>query len=505
MPLSNTLWPAQKENKLFWSFLALHISLWTLLPSLLNANLPLDVIEALAWGREWEWGFPKHPPMSAWLAEIAGMVSGGADWGLYLLSQVCIGVAFWAMWQLSKDFLKPLPALVAILLLESIAYHNLTSPEFNVNVSLLAFWALTILTFWRALDRQSIPYWMACGLFAAMGFLSKYLIVFLLIPLLFFLLLHRESRGVFRNPGIYLGLGVFVLVIAPHLVWIWQNEFITITYGLRRAGSSAGAVAPLSDHLVHPLKFLASQLVLLLPTMLLLWALGSIKVKPSARHLDRQTRFLLFAFLGPFACYLLLSSVTGMQIRSMWGTPLFILSGLFLVRFLALPTASWRFNRFGIAWGVVALLFLSLYASAYLFSPAIKERGKRTHFPGKELAAQVTQQWHAAFNRPLEFVIGDEWLGGNVGWYSSDRPSVFLNADTKQAPWASNEKIRQSGGVILWQAPAGSITPDERLNLYRERFGNLQLQSPFILDWNTPTPIKKLHIGWALVPPLGAR
>ena len=35
---------------LFNFFLLVHIIIWTIIPSITNQNLPLDVIEALAWG-----------------------------------------------------------------------------------------------------------------------------------------------------------------------------------------------------------------------------------------------------------------------------------------------------------------------------------------------------------------------------------------------------------------------------------------------------------------------
>ena len=52
-------------NKLFYIFLIIHLIVWTLIPSLTNHNLPLDTIEALAWGSNLDWGFNKHPPASA--------------------------------------------------------------------------------------------------------------------------------------------------------------------------------------------------------------------------------------------------------------------------------------------------------------------------------------------------------------------------------------------------------------------------------------------------------
>ena len=61
----------KKNLKIYFIFfLLLHLIVWTLIPTLTNNNLPLDTIEALAWGSNLDWGFNKHPPMSAFLVEI---------------------------------------------------------------------------------------------------------------------------------------------------------------------------------------------------------------------------------------------------------------------------------------------------------------------------------------------------------------------------------------------------------------------------------------------------
>ena len=86
----------QKKNihKAFYLFLFLHLLLWTLIPSLTNINLPLDTIEALAWGSNLDWGFNKHPPMSAFFSEIFFNIFGSQDWAFYLLSQIFVVIAF---------------------------------------------------------------------------------------------------------------------------------------------------------------------------------------------------------------------------------------------------------------------------------------------------------------------------------------------------------------------------------------------------------------------------
>ena len=81
-----------KKNiqKVYFLFLAAHLILWTTIPSITNVNLPLDTIEALAWSSNLDWGYNKHPPLSAFAVEIFYIIFGRQDWAFYLLSQIFI-------------------------------------------------------------------------------------------------------------------------------------------------------------------------------------------------------------------------------------------------------------------------------------------------------------------------------------------------------------------------------------------------------------------------------
>ena len=81
-------------NTLFYIFLLSHLIIWTIIPSLSNVNLPLDTIEALAWGSNLSWGYSKHPPVSAFMVEVVYSFFGNKDWAYYLLSQIFVIIAF---------------------------------------------------------------------------------------------------------------------------------------------------------------------------------------------------------------------------------------------------------------------------------------------------------------------------------------------------------------------------------------------------------------------------
>ena len=93
-------------NKIFYLFLFTHLFLWTTIPTVSNINLPLDTIEALAWGSNLDWGFNKHPPLSAFFTEIFFSLFGSQDWVYYFLSQLFVIVSFYFVFKLSYEFLN---------------------------------------------------------------------------------------------------------------------------------------------------------------------------------------------------------------------------------------------------------------------------------------------------------------------------------------------------------------------------------------------------------------
>ena len=93
-------------NNIFFIFILSHLIIWTIVPSLTNKNLPLDTIEALAWGSNLDWGFNKHPPMSAFFPEVFFQIFGSQDWAYYLLSQICVIISFFAVFKLAEEFFK---------------------------------------------------------------------------------------------------------------------------------------------------------------------------------------------------------------------------------------------------------------------------------------------------------------------------------------------------------------------------------------------------------------
>src|SRR5664279_3550742 len=110
---------AASPGRAFAGFLVLHAAVWSALPALLYPNLPLDLIEALIYGREWQLGYDKLPPLPWWLVEIVYRLAGH-DFAYYLLAQAAVLAALAAVFAMARPLAGPRGAMVAVLIVDGL-------------------------------------------------------------------------------------------------------------------------------------------------------------------------------------------------------------------------------------------------------------------------------------------------------------------------------------------------------------------------------------------------
>ena len=399
-------------NNILSVFLLSHLAIWTLIPSITNLNLPLDTIEALAWSSNLDWGFNKHPPLSAFTVEIFYQIFGNQDWAYYFLSQIFVVLAFFVVFEFSKDFFKnPVLSLISILLLEGIYFYNFTSPEFNVNVCQLPFWALSVLYCWKGIRNNRNSDWLLFGLFAALGVLSKYLFIYLLIGIdIFFIYMIIKKKIDFKC---LISLITFFIILLPHLLWLTENEYVTITYGLHRTGVEE---QDFISHFSHPFIFLGKQIGILIPFFAMLFFLVK-KFKTKFNLKDKKLIFLLAINIFPIILMFFTSMIMGVKIRTMWMTPFYLFMGVLIIYIFQKKILLNKLKYFFVVFFALFIFSPGLYA--YI---SITESDKRTDYPGKKIAQIVQTEWDKNFSDKIGLVGGDEWHGGNLSYHLKSRP-----------------------------------------------------------------------------------
>ena len=370
--------------------------------------------------------------MSAFVVEIFYQIFGPQDWAYYLLSQIFVIISFFVVFKFAEEFFEnKIFCFLSVLLLEGIYFYNFTTPEFNVNVCLMPFWALTALYLWKGFKNNKTIDWLLLGLFAGFGFLSKYLFIYLGIAMDIFLLYMIFKKKI--DFKCIVSLIPFLIILLPHLIWLTENDYVTITYSLHRTG---GEEQNFLDHIIHSLIFLGKQIGILIPFFLMLLFLAS-KFKNKISFKDDKLLFLIAINILPIILVFLTSMIMGVKIRTMWMTPFYLFFGVFVLYIFQSQINLNKLKNFG---SVFLILFLlPPFTYAYV---SITETDKRTDYLGKEIAKAIEKVWKLNSKELINYVGSDEWHAGNLSYNLKSRPKVVITSEV-------NSKISYYPHILL--------------------------------------------------------
>ena len=255
---------------------------------------------------------------------------------------------------------------------------------------------------------------MLLGLFSAFGFLSKYLFAILLLSifLLFIFEIYFKKSKKFDFKYI-ICLEIFFLLLIPHFIWLFKNDFITVSYALKRGEINSFEII---NHFFNPIIFLFKQVLLLTPILIMILSiLGKYKLKINFK--DKKFQFLFFINVIPIFIILLLSFFGGIKIRTMWMTPFYINIGIFLTYIFQKNIDLRKINNFR-----NIFLFLLILSPITYGLVSLSQDDKRTDYPGKEIANKVQLEWNKNFNDDILIVLGNEWSAGNLSYHLKTRP-----------------------------------------------------------------------------------
>jgi hypothetical protein len=483
----------------FLLFAFCHAVLWTMLPTFTQPNAPLDTLEMIYWGHEWQPGYYKHPPLPAWLAEFSCFLSSNDVWPTYVLCQVATLGCFWCAFQVGREMRGNATGLLAVALLEGCYYYNFTTTEFNNNVTSRVWWALTILCLYRGVKSHHLVSWILAGVCLGLGMLSKYDTAILAIVMAVFSVAHASGRRCLKTPGPAVCLLAALVVFAPHVIWLFSNDFPTVNYFLRRSGSEH----QWASHILLPLRFAAAQAGAVLPMLILAIPLIGFRWKFRAleNDEDRFNRdFLIWFACGPFLLVMVVGLLLGVRIQSMWGTAMWSYAGVVLLFFLQLELNRDTIRRTLYRSAVCASLIALVFAGRNSVLPHFRGKPSRIHFPGRQLAMEVGELYHQQTGQYPAIVGGPWWEAANVAYYGNERASVFANLDESISPWMTDEKLHQLGGVIVWTKFSGD-GDSEFEDTIAQRFPDARITRPLELAHQTSASLDPVRFGVAIIAP----
>lgn len=501
-------------------FLLIYFTIWSIAPAFLASSVPLDVSEGINWGSEWQWGYYKHPPLSSWILYSFYNLFGHI--GPYLLSQLFVLATIALVYLLARKVMTHQRALLASVLTLGVVYYNYPSLEFNHNVAQFPIWAGLSLLFYQCITDNRYRDWILLGIVGGLGMLTKYSVVFLLLPMALYLLLPTQWR-LLKTSKPWISAFIMLAVFSPHLYWLIQHDWLPLSYASGRSHDSneVSAVTAHFSWLGFSLTQIIAHLPLLVMTILIRKQLSApsipfkalFKSSPSITNLQSATAntsddhphhnlaLIYYLWLAPLALLIALSLLLGLGLRDMWGMPIWSLSAIVLVSIIksdAIDTVVPKLSRYLMIWlGVVTLLMLTYLG----FGHQLRDKPSRMDWPEQALTAQAEQTWQSISNCPLDSVSGDRWLGALVAMNMTDNwPSQMISGPASHSPWMSAARLQQQGTLVMQEPKDQMHLPllDTLMIANNDAINSHQFEDNSPSPSKTPNPLIKYQGEWAI-------
>lgn len=221
------------------------------------------------WSKHLAWGYFDHPPVVAWIVRLGTTLFGDTEFGVRfvpLALSIPISLCVWRTGRLllggRADGARSV--LFFNLTLMAASQTFLATPDAPVIACTAALlWSLAEL----AVGRDG-RWWLAAGLFAGLGMLSKFTALFVGAGGALWILCHRDTRVWLRTPWPWLGAAIAAVVFTPNVVWNADHGWDTYRFQFGRVQRSHNGWWYLPE-------FIGEQLLLASPALLALAVRGT--------------------------------------------------------------------------------------------------------------------------------------------------------------------------------------------------------------------------------------
>jgi 4-amino-4-deoxy-L-arabinose transferase-like glycosyltransferase len=432
------------------------------------------------WSRNPAFGYFDHPPMVAWLIALSRAVFGETVLGVRSLMCVCALVASVSSYLLVKKYAaKASSRILWALLSNCVLLFGVGSLLATPDIPFVLFWSLCLLAAHNAIFNSSTRWWLALGVGAGFGMLSKYTFVLFPVSLAVFLILSRDRRFWLARWQPWTAAGAGMLIGAPNIVWNGFHRWTSILFQF-----SHGVDMHAAFHMELLGEFIAGQIGVLSVLPFALLAGAAVLLLRTRDGSDRLS-FLLTFLLVPF-CFFLLASAQK-KVEANWAACAYV-SGFMLVAivFEGLDgiKRTW-FRRLA----VFSVFFSAITTGIVLFhiqkpllpllpqnDPAVQARGWKT------LAQEIDNERNRFDPRHLLSICTNRYQEAALfGFYLPDHPKTFTlniaSRDNQYSLWPERRPPSPAKVIFLHS------TDDPNLSTLCEKsFSSYALWAKVLLD-----------------------
>ncbi|HTM38575.1 MAG TPA: glycosyltransferase family 39 protein [Terriglobales bacterium] len=187
-----------------------------------------DELATLDDARHLAWGYVAYPPVTPFFARISLMFFGSSLAGFRFFASLANAVALVLTGLMARDLGGQRGAQLFAVLAGLPVCLALGSMMQYVSFDYLA-WVLVSFCMVRLLKTEDPRWWLGIGASIGFGMLSKYAMPFLIAGVVAGIFL-TSARRYLRNPWLWLGVALSLLIFLPNLIWQVRNHFVYLDF-----------------------------------------------------------------------------------------------------------------------------------------------------------------------------------------------------------------------------------------------------------------------------------
>ena len=343
------------------------------------------------------WGYFDHPPMVAWLIKLSGVFFSG-ELGVRFMSCLLSSATFILLWLMvdhpkKKDFVLHFFAIAFSMTLLN-AYGFFTLPD----TPLLFFTTLFLWVYKKFIMSPSALLALFLGITMAAMMYSKYNAVIVIV----FVLLSNIT--LVKNKFAWLSVAVALLCYAPHFMWLYEHDFVSIKYHLFERPNQAYSFVKFTA------KYFLDMITLFGFTFPLVYYILH-QTKPE----DKFTKTLVYLIYGVLIFFFI--STFSKRTQAQWIIVISIPFVLLVFNYIITheKIRKWFFGLSIV--NIVIILFLRVGLIYEPFSPIVFE----TH-GNKEWVSRLEYE---VWDTPV--VFENSWRNASMYQFYSGRKATSLN------------------------------------------------------------------------------
>ena len=371
-----------------------------------------------------------HPPFIAWIIALGRGLGGDTALGARLLGPIFSIAGLAALFRIAYLYAGRDTALVAVLFCAAMPLLAVTGVIVTPDTPSVLFYSLTLWAAFELERSRDANWWLAIGVFAGCGLLSKYTNVFAGAGLLLWLVWVPQNRVWFKSKQLWAGGLIAVLLFAPVLIWNFENHGASFAKQFGRAAGGNGWT------LKYLAEFIGAQLGIMSPVIAVLGVTGLAPIVRRAVRDRASSETLIVAFGVPMIAYFAFHALHD-RVQANWLVPVFPLVALSAALALHAQQSAHRFRSLLWGAGLATAITLAIFLQAFVpFAPLAKEPTQQMR-GWREFAARIEETRQKS---------GAEWLATASFATTAQLSFVFRNA----VPVAQlDEQIRYQNLPVL--------------------------------------------------------